>query len=197
MFRAALPAAERLDALDTSEQQSQLGLHQRVHVMLEDLCHERAPILQHATGHVNGREDQLTLHVLVDLVQARDVWCPVRHHKLHFLALEVGRDGLHTRFGGDVTAHHAHTRDGGHFLQIHRDHRLHTTLLLWIVQALTQHLAPATRGRAKVHRMRYTLEHSTYFITLQQLKRGPRPEPVALGVAVVHVTTTREFTHSQ
>mmetsp|Transcript_2926 Transcript_2926/g.9123 ORF Transcript_2926/g.9123 Transcript_2926/m.9123 type:complete len:337 (-) Transcript_2926:16-1026(-) len=192
----------RLHDRHVAEEELQLRAEERRVRAAEDLGDERAAGRENERGDVLRGEEQLVLHVLVQLVEAGDVGGAVAHDKLGFAAEETN-DLVRRRRGGDVTLEDANPRDRRHVLEIHR----HDAALLLrkgrggvgvvrggglglgevLGQARGEHLAPRPGRGAEVHRAGDAVEDVEALVDLQELVGAAGAVPLLLRLAVVHV----------
>ena len=70
-------------------------------------------------GDVESAEQQLSLHVLIDVVKPGHIGSSITNHQVSEIALKVLDDLLCGRFGSDVTDDGEDTRDRSDLLQVY------------------------------------------------------------------------------
>ena len=212
-----------LAARDVLEKESHLGEKQVNVTAPKDLGHKRASRAQDVAGDVEGRQQQLRLHILVNVVHARDVGGTIAHHQIRRLASEKRNDFMSRAGAGDVALQLVHAGNRRHFLQVD-GHNAGVGQRRGIgreggcdtrrvgghcargvsragrkgrdVQDAGQDLRPRARGGAQVHRPAHAAKDVAFLVDLQELEGRPRPKPQLLGLAVKNVALVfAEATH--
>jgi len=88
---ARIARATRLGDDHVAKEYLELGNEQRRVLAAEYLPNERAARLEQVSGDVHGGQQQLRLHILVQVVESGDVRRAVKHDQVHQLAaVELG-----------------------------------------------------------------------------------------------------------
>jgi len=186
---AGIARATRLGDDHVAEEYLELGNEQGGVLAAKYLPNERAARLEQVSGDVHGGQQQLCLHILVQIVEPSDVRRAVEHDQVHQLAVvELGEYLFGGTLLGDVALQLHDAGERGHRLQVDCDdlHVVFTTAVR--VQRLAQHLAPASGGRAQVHHSANAVQHFELSVDLDQFERASCPPALFLGQPVVYVT---------
>ncbi|KAE9523260.1 hypothetical protein AGLY_016360, partial [Aphis glycines] len=168
---AGIARATRLGDDYVAEEYLKLGNEQGGIFAAEYLPNERA-------ARLDGQQ-QLCLHILVQIVEPGDVRRAVEHDQVHQLSLvELGKYLFGGTLLGDVALQLHDAGERGHRLKVDRDD-LHV-----ILTTTVRHLAPASGGRAQVHHSTNAVQHFELSVDLDQFERASSPPALFLGQPV-------------
>ena len=119
----------------------------------EEFCHKGPTVSQHSLSNHQRCLQELCLQILVNLVKARHVWCPVAHNQIHFLTLKNIENLLSSLLGCNVAHDEADTGNRGYLLEVDgcdSDVVGVIPLIIGLVKFLSEYLTPRARCRAEV-----------------------------------------------